>query len=339
MKPPMAYYGGKTRLAPSIAAALPEHLHYVEPYAGGLSVLLAKTPSRMETVNDLDGDLMCFWRVLRERPEDLVRACALTPHSRAEHEDAYGDLSGLEEVERARRVWVRLSQGRAGTLKRTGWRHFVDAAASRGSMPGNLHGYLERMLAAAARLHEVSLECRPALELVESYGRHRSTLLYVDPPYLGSTGRTRNYRTEMMGQGAHQDLARALRSCRATVVLSGYDSDLYADLYGDWHRTELSTYTTQGTGARERTEVLWSNRALSAPTAEGTPGLWEEGNELVDEFRNTGTGCNETPERRCQAPGCGLPIPMAATGRRRRYCSTACRVRSHRVAREEVGRG
>ncbi|GAA1455035.1 hypothetical protein [Nocardiopsis tropica] len=87
-----------------------------------------------------------------------MRACALTPHSRAEHEAAYGDLTGLEEVERARRVWVRLSHGRAGTLKKTGWRHFVDAAASRGSMPGNLAGYLDRMLACAARLHESAVD-------------------------------------------------------------------------------------------------------------------------------------------------------------------------------------
>lgn len=322
--PPFAYYGGKTRLAGRIAELLPEHLHYVEPFAGGLSVLLAKTPSRMETVNDLDGDLMCFWRVLRERPDDLVRACALTPHSRAEHEAAYGDLTELDEVERARRVWVRLSQGRAGTLKRTGWRHFVDAAASRGSMPGNLAGYLERMLVATARLHEVSLECRDALEVIGAYGRHRSTLLYIDPPYPGQTGRARNYRTEMMGEGAHRELAAALRSARATVVLSGYTSDLYSELYEGWHSTELPASTTQGSGTAERTEVLWSNRRLRDL---GGPALFE-----AEEFRNTAPGgegaCNEM---RCEAPGCGLPVTQADSGRRRRFCSTACRVRAHRA--------
>lgn len=322
--PPFPYYGGKTRIAGRIAELLPEHLHYVEPFAGGLSVLFAKAPARMETVNDLDGDLMTWWRVLRERPEELVRACALTPHSRAEHEAAYGDLTGLEEVERARRVWVRLSQGRAGTLKKTGWRHFVDAAASRGSMPGNLAGYLDRMLACTARLHEVSLECRDALEVVQTYGRHRSTLLYVDPPYLGSTGRARNYRTEMMGEQAHRELAAALRSARATVVLSGYASDLYSELYQGWHSTELSASTTQGSGAADRTEVLWSNRPLRDL---GGPALFE-----AEEFRNTGTaredGCNET---RCAAPGCGLPVTQPTSGRRRRYCSTACRVRAHRA--------
>lgn len=322
--PPFAYYGGKTRIAGRIAELLPDHAHYVEPFAGGLSVLLAKAPSRMETVNDLDGDLMCFWRVLRERPGELVRVCALTPHSRAEHEAAYGDLGGLDDVERARRVWVRLSQGRTGTLRRTGWRHYAAADSSATSMPGYLHGYLERMEAAAERLHAVSLECRPAAEVVAAYGRARSTLLYVDPPYLGSTGRDRNYRTEMMGQGAHRELAEALRACRATVVLSGYASGLYEEWFGDWHRTELEAATTQGAGQAGRTEVLWSNRPLRQT---GGPALFE-----AAEFRNTDPaeqgGCNET---RCEAPGCGLPVAQPATGRRRRYCSAACRVRAHRT--------
>lgn len=260
--PPITYYGGKTRLAGRIAELLPDHAHYVEPFAGGLSVMLAKPPSRMETVNDLDSDLMTFWAVLRNRPDDLARACALTPHSRAEHAAAHGDLSGLDDVERARRVWVRLTQGRGGTLRRTGWRHYADGASSCTSMPGYLRGYLGRIMAAAERLHAVSLECRPALEVIDAYGRHRSTLLYVDPPYLGSTGRVRNYRHELMREGDHRDLAAALRACRATVVLSGYASGLYQALYGDWHRVELGASTTQGAGEAERTEVLWSNRPL-----------------------------------------------------------------------------
>ncbi|MFE2999891.1 DNA adenine methylase [Nocardia sp. NPDC059246] len=100
MKPPMAYYGGKTTIAAKVAEMLPEHRHYVEPFAGSLAVLLAKPATRMETVNDIDGDLMTFWRVLRDRPADLARVCALTPHSRAEKEASHGDLSGLDELER-----------------------------------------------------------------------------------------------------------------------------------------------------------------------------------------------------------------------------------------------
>ncbi|MGW2090554.1 DNA adenine methylase, partial [Streptomyces sp. NPDC001880] len=84
MKSPVPYFGAKGRTAPWIVSVLPAHQHYVEPYCGGLSVLLAKQPSPMETVNDLDRELVTFWRVLRDRPADLIRACALTPHSRDE---------------------------------------------------------------------------------------------------------------------------------------------------------------------------------------------------------------------------------------------------------------
>src|SRR5690625_2593503 len=132
VKPPFAYYGGKTTLAPQIAALLPTHDHYVEPFAGSLAVLLAKTPSRAETVNDLDGDLMTFWRVLRDRPDELERACALTPHSRTELAVAK-DLAVEDDLERARRVFVRLTQSRSHSMKQTGW--WSDRSGSRGIPP------------------------------------------------------------------------------------------------------------------------------------------------------------------------------------------------------------
>lgn len=265
-RPPFAYYGGKTTLAPRIVELLPAHRHYVEPFGGSLAVLLAKPPALMETVNDLDRHLMTFWRVLREQPDDLQRVCSLTPHARAEHEAAYDLAEDLTDLERARRVWVALTQGRGGTLRRTGWRHFQDPGR-RGptSMPDYLTSYVERMRGAAARLAHVSLECRPALELVRDYGEHTEVLLYVDPPYLGSTRSSRQYLHELTTDGEHTELLEALAACHAAVVLSGYDSDLYAGILTGWHRVTISAFTGQGnhsTGDNRRTEVLWSNRPL-----------------------------------------------------------------------------
>lgn len=277
MKPPFAYYGGKTTLAGFIAGLLPDHRHYVEPFAGSLAVLLAKPREQFETVNDLDGDIVLFWRVLRDRGQELAWACALTPHSRAEHAASY-DLDVDDELERARRVWVRLSQGRAGMLRKTGWRFYRDAARRTGSMPWTLNAYADRIWEAAERIAGVSLECRPAIDVIRDYGQHPSVALYVDPPYLGTTrGWGSQYRHEMRDEDAHRELAGALNACRSSVILSGYPSPLYDELYDGWDRIEVPAFTGQGgTGGHrggERTEVLWSNRLLSRGAV---PTLFEE---------------------------------------------------------------
>lgn len=272
--PPFAYFGGKTRLADKIVPLLPEHQHYVEPFAGSLAVLLAKPRSTMETVNDIDGDLMTFWRVLRDKSAELERAMAFTPHSRAEHLDAYDLEASDTDLERARRVWVLLSQGRGATLRRTGWRFYRDPKASTYSMPAYLNAYVDRAPRCAERLAGVSLECRDALEVIADYGQHPEVLLYCDPPYVGST-RSSNYRHEMTGDEDHRRLAAALNDCRAAVVLSGYHSPLYDDLYDGWHRVEIPAWTGNGirNGATkvdgDRLEVLWSNREIGHPTLFG----------------------------------------------------------------------
>lgn len=260
----MAYFGGKTRLAARIAALLPEHAHYVEPFAGSLAVLLAKTQSRMETVNDLDGELMTFWRVLRDEPEQLARVCALTPHSRAEHEAAFAvDYSTLDELEIARLVWVRINQGRSGTLRKTGWRYYVNPGATNSPMTHYLDAYVARMAVAAERLQRVSLECRPAIEVIDRFGKFDVNCLYVDPPYLGETRSSGAYQTEMSSPGEHEQLLEALLRARASVVLSGYESELYSAALNGWSRVEIPTTTGQGGTRQERTEVLWSNRDIN----------------------------------------------------------------------------
>lgn len=261
-KPPFAYYGGKTTLARTIADLLPPHKHYVEPFAGSLAVLLAKAPALMETVNDLDHRLMSFWRVLRDRPDELARVCYLTPHSRAEHQASY-DLEALDELEVARRVWVSLTQGRGNTLRRTGWRYFQNPAG-RGpmGMPGYLEAYVERMVPVLDRIRRVSLECRDALDVIREYGQHEQVCIYADPPYLGTTRSSRQYVVEMSAQHEHEALAEVLRGCRGAVVLSGYHSPLYDALYAGWHVHELAAFTGQANTRGHRVEVLWANRPL-----------------------------------------------------------------------------
>lgn len=265
MKSPVPYFGGKTRIGARIASLLPSHSHYVEPFFGSGAVLFAKEPSDHETVNDLDEVLVTFWRVLRSRPGEFARACALTPHSRIEYEQAM-PLDAADELDLARQVFVKLTQGRSGRLRRTGWRHYVNPAGSSASMPAYLAGYVDRFAPAVERLQRVSLEARPALDIIAKYGAQPDVLLYIDPPYLGSTRANDNaYRCEMRSDREHRELAEALHAARAAVVISGYPSDLYdRDLYAGWDRHAIATHTGQGGKWDARTEVLWSNRQFEA---------------------------------------------------------------------------
>lgn len=264
----MPYFGGKQSTAPAIVELLPPHGHYVEPYAGSLAVLLAKPPSAHETVNDLDRELVTFWRTLRDQPDKLARACALTPHARVELAEADVTATGNSDLEVARRVFVRLTQGRAAQMTAAGWRHYVHPAGSSASMPRYLAGYVGRMAAVAQRLQGVSLECMPALDIVAKYGDSAEVLLYVDPPYLGVTRTSGGYRHDMKTAAEHRALAEALHEARASVVISGYASDLYdRDLYSDWSRYEIVTGTGQGNTWRQCVEVLWANRPLGQQPA------------------------------------------------------------------------
>lgn len=252
----MPYFGGKQATAADIVDLFPAHEMYVEPFAGGLSVLLAKPQEDLEVVNDLDGDLVNFWRVLRESPVELIEACEMTPHARAEFE-ASEDVTEGSDVERARRVWVRLTQGRSAHLLKTGWRFHTSAATAPGlSLPSYLAAYRRRLDPVVHRLQNVTLECMPALECIERYGAH-GTLLYVDPPYLGETRNSTGYQHEMLAETQHVELLEALLGTKADVVVSGYSSPLYEEMLGSWHRSEISARTQEG---KARTEVVWASR-------------------------------------------------------------------------------
>ncbi|SHP98243.1 D12 class N6 adenine-specific DNA methyltransferase [Mycobacteroides abscessus subsp. abscessus] len=310
-------------MAQRLVSSFPTHRHYVEPCGGSLAVLLAKKRSHQETVNDLDQVLMTFWRVLRERTEELEKVCALTPHSRAERELAYSISADLDELEIARRVWVALTQGRTGSITRTGWRHH--AATTSTPMPVTLQRYARRLAPAAARLHGVSLECRPAVEVVEAYGRERTNLLYVDPPYIVDRGQRRGgeYRVEMRSPKRHTELLDACLAADAAVVVSGYANQVYDEMLDGWYRYEIAARTHQGTGDGQRVEVVWSNRHL-----EGL-GDTENGREFP---LHEDTSVTET---RSRCPGCAAVVRQPKTGRRRTWCGEACRIAAWRSKQDD----
>lgn len=194
----------------------------------------------------------------------------LTPHSRAELERAAA-LDGDNEMEIARQVWVLLTQGRSRTMKRTGWRFYADPRGTNASFQTYMEAYRSRLGPAFDRIRNVSLECRPALDIIEQYGAFKDNLLYVDPPYLHTTRRGARYSHEMTDEG-HRALATALRECKAAVMLSGYASEMYSELFGDWYQVHIGARSDNAI-KREVVEVVWSNRKLG-------------GNYLYDEVSN-----------------------------------------------------
>jgi DNA adenine methylase len=268
MKPPFPYYGGKGRMAPWIASLMPAHRVYVEPYAGSAAVLFAKRSAAIEIVNDLDSNVVNFFRVLRGQEPDLIRALTYTPYSREEYAAADLKDPGADDVERARRFLVRCTQGHnaAGSGGRAGWSNGIRRNQSQAGTVVNL---VDRLPQVAERLRSVVIEHRDVVECITAYDAD-DALMYVDPPYLATTRASRNdYRLDVADEAEHRRLAEVLRNVAGMVLLSGYPSPLYDELYGDWWRASVevhrpSTNQRGQTGAARGVEVVWSNRPLCA---------------------------------------------------------------------------
>ena len=268
-RPALRYIGGKWQLARWVIAHFPPHDTYVEPFGGGASVLLQKPKAQFDVYNDLDSRVVRFFRVLRERHDDLVRALELTPYSREETLSAtrarYEECE--DDVEAARRFFILSWQGRGGAVSQWsgGWRYHRAREADSNYDAIREFNNLEHLATVTRRLKEVYIEHDDALKVMHRFDAH-ATLFYVDPPYVqSSTSRSamKAYQFEW-GDDAHRELAAVLHKCKGMVVLSGYPSALYDELYGDWRRVERQARDGMG---RERTECLW----LSPNVTEALP--------------------------------------------------------------------
>ncbi len=254
--PPLArYYGTKWRLAEWIISHFPPHECYVEPFGGAAAVLLQRhPPASVEVYNDLDSQVVNFFRVLREHPEALVRAIELTPWSREEYELAFEPTD--EPLEQARRFVLRAWQTRGGpsTRWRSGWRAQRTTRHAGKSYVLDWLDVPERLRAIVSRLRCVQIEHAPALEVIARYDGPE-TLFYVDPPYLKttrSTWKSGGYRCEMTVE-EHRELAEALHAIQGMALVSGYLTGEYQEWYADWQRVSTPA-RTQGKSALE---YLW----------------------------------------------------------------------------------
>lgn len=250
-RPILRYHGGKWKLAEWIIANLPAHRTYVEPFGGAASVLLRKPRSYAEVYNDLDGELVNLFRVARDEGTELRRRLELTPFAREEFVSSYDPDDN--PIEQARKTVVRAFMGFGSNAhnRLTGFRANSNRS---GTTPArDWLNYPEALDFTVRRLQGVVIENRHALELMTQHDGPQ-TLFYVDPPYVAETRDPgKDYAFEMTADD-HRGLAEFLKGLKGMVVLSGYASPLYDELFGTWRRVERAAHAD---GARSRVEVLW----------------------------------------------------------------------------------
>lgn len=252
MRPILRYPGAKWRLADWIIEHMPPHDVYLEPFFGSGAVFFNKQPSQLETINDLNGDVVNLFRILRDRPDELVRLIELTPWSREEYLASYEPAD--DQLEQARRFMVRCWQARATRIGSvTGWRHDIRGRLG-ASCPKTWSRLPDDMQKVAQRLKGAQIEQQPALELIQRYA-YSNVLIYADPPYPLGTRQANIYADEMTDDD-HIALLEALKQHPGPVLLSSYENDLYDDQLAGWSKV---TKQAQAEGGKVATEVLWMN--------------------------------------------------------------------------------
>lgn len=261
MKAIFRYPGSKWSIANWIISYFPEgyeKMVYLEPFLGSGAVFFNKLPGAVETINDLDGDAVNLFRVLRERPEELKHALELTPYSREEYDSSFEPCD--EPVEKARRYMVRTTQAIGAKMggSKCGWRNHKQMKI--GGTACKWGGITETIDAATTRLrgdttHLVQIERMDALRLIERYN-NPDVLMYIDPPYVRSARKSgRLYQYEMT-DADHEQLLDLLTQSKAKIVLSGYETDLYNERLRDW---EKATTLSQTTSTKMAEEIIWMN--------------------------------------------------------------------------------
>jgi DNA adenine methylase len=265
-RPVLRWHGGKWKLAPWIIGLFPPHRIYVEPFGGAASVLMRKPRAYAEVYNDLDGEVVNLFRCLRdkEKAEQLRIALELTPFAREEFVGSYQVDEDI--VEQSRRLIIRSFMGFGSNAHNSVSSSGFRANSNRpGTTPA--HDWVNwpsQIPAFIERLRGVVIENRDAHEIIKQHD-NAEALFYIDPPYPWGTRagniqkRPNHFYRHEMDNGQHEELAELLHDLEGMVIVSGYPCELYDKyLYSDWRRFERKAYAD---GARERTEVIWANKA------------------------------------------------------------------------------
>lgn len=261
----MRYHGGKFKLAKWIISNFPQHRIYVEPFGGAGSVLMQKPRAYAEVYNDLWDTVINVFEVIRnkEMAIELERQIRLTPFSRGEFEQCGEiELSQIKDpIEKARRTIFRSFAGFGSAATNAKYATGFRANSNRsGTTPAHdWANYPNHIESFTNRLQGVVIEKRDYRLIIKQHDS-ANTLFYVDPPYVHSTRNLKRgnaaYEYEMTDT-QHIELSSILHDVKGMVVLSGYNSPLYDELYKDWRKIEKAAYAD---GASDRVECLWLSK-------------------------------------------------------------------------------
>lgn len=250
----MKYPGSKWGIADWIIGYFPEHHSYLEPFLGSGAVLFHKPRSNIETVNDLDGNVINLFEWIKTDPERLAYEIYYTPYARQAYEKAFS-CQPKDSLQKAVNFYIRLNMGHGFRTngEKVGWKNDVQGR-ERAYAAKDWCDLPQKIYQAAERLRGVQIECRPAVELIRRFN-HPGVLIYADPPYVLSTRHGKQYKHEM-DDTEQNVLLDALIAHKGPVILSGYENELYNQrLYG-WHKEETTSHTQVGSKKRE---ILWMN--------------------------------------------------------------------------------
>jgi DNA adenine methylase len=262
------YFGSKLRIAAKLRSELPPHNAWVELFCGSAAMTLAKAPAPIEVINDINGEIVNFFRQLRENSDPLRTAISLTPYSRAEFEIARRKGSDLSELERARRFFVAAMMAINGSFGDAPGGFSISNSYSRNGREARVNRWNETpayLSAVADRLKRVRIENQDGLKLFQDFKKRPATLVYFDPPYLGK--RLQGYDFDQNTQEFHERLLEDVITANCMVFISGYQHDLY-DKYltpsRGWSKETIAA-TTKGNNGKsfQRYEVIWFNEAYS----------------------------------------------------------------------------
>lgn len=247
---PIAYIGGKNRLARKIISMLPEHVAYVEPFAGGAQVLFHKQPSKVEVLNDLDFEIVNFFRVCQWHYEELIRYLRYSLVSRRLHElHVKTDPSTLTDIQRAGRFFYLQKNSFGGLILRQTFHYGA-------IQPSNYN--LERIPEIIERTHQrlmrVQVESLPYEQVLEKYDRP-TTVFYLDPPYW----ERKLYRFNFTADDFRK-LEERLRSVRGKFILSLDEQPEVRQLFAKFRMEAVDlAYTAKRDTHARHNEVLITN--------------------------------------------------------------------------------